>query len=197
MKLKNGKSLAMCVLLFSGHLFSQNNGSQKDDGTVMTLSQLWERIPIYRIITRKMYDGKIYIADFFFTSCPTICPSMHKNMLRLYHEFSTTKQLCFLSHTIDFKNDTAEVLKQYAVNLGVTDQRWQFVRGEKQEVYNLAEKSYLSAVATDSGAPGGYIHSGYLVLVDKQKRIRGMYLGIDDAEVANLERDVKTLLLEE
>ncbi|MFD1255467.1 SCO family protein [Mucilaginibacter terrae] len=146
-------------------------------------------------INRKSLDGSIYVADFFFTSCPSICPIMHRNMLNVYKEFKSSGNVKIISHSIDPGHDSVSVLKKYADNLGVTGENWWFLQGNKEATYKLAE-SYLTAVKEDKDAPGGYVHAGYFILVDKQKRIRGTYDGTNEEEVTKLIADVKTLQAE-
>ncbi len=147
-------------------------------------------------ITQDMFKDKIYVADFFFTSCSTICPVMHRNMKTIYDKYKGNNEVMFLSHTIDFKYDLPSVLKKYAQKLGVDDPQWQFVHGNKEEVYKIAEQDYLVAVGEDSAATDGYIHQGWLVLIDKHKRIRGAYDGTKDEEVVKLKNDMAILLAE-
>jgi protein SCO1/2 len=147
-------------------------------------------------ITNTFFDGEIYIADFFFTSCPTVCPIMHRNLSKVYQHFRNNKQIRFLSYSIDFKNDKPAVLKEYAKKLGVFDNRWQFVTGPKEQVYTLAEKSYVSAAQEAGDAPGGYIHSGYFILIDGQRRLRGVYDGTDSLSVQQLDEDIEILFKE-
>ncbi|SMD12343.1 SCO family protein [Pedobacter nyackensis] len=148
-------------------------------------------------ITNDKFKDKIYIADFFFTSCSTICPTMHRNMKEIFEKYKDNPEVMYLSHTIDFKYDTPSVLKKYAQKLGVDDGRWQFVHGSKDSVYKIAENDYLVAVIEDSTAKDGYIHQGWLVLIDKQKRIRGAYDGTDTKQVAQLMKDIPVLLAED
>lgn len=148
------------------------------------------------VVTNKITDGKIYITDFFFTSCTTICPTMHRNLLTVYNEFKSNPDVMFVSHTIDFKYDKPSVLKKYAKKLGVDNSKWQFLYGSKDSVYTLAEKSYLVAVGEDSTATDGYMHQGYLVLVDKDRRIRGAYDGTKADQVEQLKKDIPVLLAE-
>lgn len=148
-------------------------------------------------ITNRDFDGKIYVADFFFTSCTSICPIMHRNMLNVYNEFQGNEQVKILSHTIDFKYDTPSKLKDYAEKLGVTGDQWQFVKGTKDSVYRLAEKNYLVAVSEDSTARDGFIHQGWFILVDKKRRLRGAYDGTKPDQVDQLIADMKTLLKED
>ncbi|WP_345952457.1 SCO family protein [Mucilaginibacter sp. PAMB04168] len=143
-------------------------------------------------ITRKSLDGSIYVADFFFTSCPSICPVMHRNMLNVYNEFKTSGNVKIISHSIDPKHDSVPVLKSYAEKLGITGNNWWFLQGDKEATYKLAG-NYLTAVQEDKNAPGGFVHAGYFILVDKQKRIRGTYDGTNADEVQKLIGDIKTL----
>ena len=121
---------------------------------------------------------------------------MHRNLKEVYEQFKDNKEVGFLSHTIDFKYDKPSVLKKYAQKLGVDTKIWQFVYGSKEEVYHLAEHDYLVAVGEDSTARDGYIHQGWLVLIDKQKRIRGAYDGTKTEQVAQMEKDMTILLAE-
>lgn len=147
-----------------------------------------------KLITDKDFDGKIYVADFFFTSCPSICPVMHRNMLKVYEKFKNNPEVKIASHTIDYKHDTPPVLKNYATKLGIRGTQWEFLRGSRDSVYTLAEKNYLVAVSEDKRAPGGYVHQGWFVLVDKEKRIRGAYDGTQPDQVDKMMDDMETLL---
>ena len=117
-------------------------------------------------------------------------------MKEIFDQYKDNQDLMFLSHTIDFKYDKPSVLKNYAQKLGVYGKQWQFVWGKKDDVYGLAEKSYLTVVEEDSTAPDGYIHQGWLVLIDKDKRIRGAYDGTKTEEVEKLKKDLPILLAE-
>lgn len=148
------------------------------------------------LINQDTFKDKIYIADFFFTSCSTICPTMHRNMKEIFEKYKSNPEVLYLSHTIDFKYDKPSVLKKYAQKLGVDGEKWQFVWGSKDSVYKIAEKDYLVAVIEDTTARDGYIHQGWLVLIDQQKRIRGAYDGTDTKQVAQLMKDIPLLLAE-
>lgn len=148
-------------------------------------------------ITEKNLDGKIYVADFFFTSCPSICPPMQRNMLTVAKAYEGKKDFKLVSFTIDPRHDTIPVLKQYADKLGAKSDQWYFLLGKKEEVYQLAEKNYLVSVAENKDAPGGYVHQGWLVLVDKKGRVRGAYDGTDEKQVKQLIVDVKVLMDED
>jgi protein SCO1/2 len=147
-------------------------------------------------ISSKMLDSHIYVADFFFTSCPSICPVMQRNMLTVYHAYKDTADVKIVSYTIDPKHDSVSVLKKYADKLGISGNSWWFLRGDKDAVYALAAKSYLVAVSQDSTAAGGYVHQGYFVLIDKERRVRGSYDGTDPKQVDQLIADIKTLKAE-
>jgi len=146
------------------------------------------------IVTPATFDGQVYVADFFFTTCPTICPKMKAQMLRVYEAFKTHEEVALLSHTIDPEYDTVALLKEYANNLGVDGDKWHFVTGEKEKIYELGKKSYMVTADEDPNAPGGFIHSGAFILVDKQRRIRGIYDGTVPAEVDELIDDINILL---
>lgn len=147
-------------------------------------------------VTARSLDGKVYVADFFFTSCPTICPKMKTQMVRLYEHFKGNPEVSFLSHTIDPRHDSVHVLKAFAKRLGVVGTQWQFVWGDKEKVYEIGQKSYMVTAAADSTAPGGIVHSGAFILVDKQKRIRGLYDGTEPEQVDKLMKDIELLLTE-
>jgi protein SCO1 len=164
---------------------------------------VYQTIPAFKFINQygdstgdKNLDGKIYVADFFFTSCPSICPVMQRNMLNVYNAFKTTPDVKILSFTIDPKYDSVKVLKKYADKLGVTGDSWLFLQGKKDNTYQLADKNFLVAVKQDSTVKGGYTHQGYFVLVDKQKRVRGAYDGTNPEQVSQLISDIKTLKAE-
>ncbi len=172
------------------------------DGT-SRVDTIYQHIPAFKFlnqdsvyITNDHFKNKIYIADFFFTSCTSICPIMHRNMKTIYDKFQDNPDVMFLSHTIDFKYDKPSVLKKYAEKLGVDGPKWQFVYGSRDSIYTIAEKSYLVAVQVDSANKEGYVHQGYLVLIDKDKRIRGAYDGTDAGQVAQLMKDIPVLLAE-
>ncbi len=149
------------------------------------------------VITNQTFANKIYIADFIFLSCPSICPKMTKEMLKVYSSFAANDRIAFLSHTIDPERDSIPRLKSYALNLGVSSKKWHFVTGNKDSIFTIAEKSYFSTAYPDSTAPGGFTHSGGLLLVDKNKNIRGVYNGTDPEETKRLITDLQLLLKEQ
>lgn len=147
-------------------------------------------------VTPESFENKIYVADFFFTSCPTICPKMKAQLLRIYEIFHTNPEVSLLSHSIDPRHDTVAVLKKYAERLGVKAPAWHFVTGHKTDIYAIA-REYMATAEEDERAPGGFIHSGSFLLIDKHKRIRGNYDGTDAKKVDELIQDMKILLDEE
>ncbi len=145
-------------------------------------------------VTNETFDGKVYVADFFFTSCPTICPVMKKEMLRVYEAFENNDEVAILSHTIDPTHDDVPTLNEYAKRLGVKADKWHFVTGEKETLFEIGETSYMVVAAEDEEAPGGLIHSGAFLLVDKQRRVRGVYDGTVPEQVDLLIADIKRLV---
>ena len=148
------------------------------------------------VVTEKDFKGKVYVADFFFVTCPTICPVMKKNMLTVYKEYKDNPDVKILSHTIDPEHDTPEILKKYATDLGVNGKMWQFVTGDKEKIYDIGQKHYMVSALEDSSQAGGYIHSGAFVLIDKDRHIRGMYDGTTEEGTAKLIQDLAVLLKE-
>lgn len=149
------------------------------------------------VITPETFHNKIYVADFFFTSCPSICPIMKSQMLRVYEKYDDNDQVKFLSHSIDPTHDTVAVLKDYAGRLGVSSDQWHFVTGDKEAIYGIAQNSYMVSAMEDESQPGGVVHSGAFVLIDSQHRVRGYYDGTKKEDVDQLMEDIKTLLYEE
>ena len=146
------------------------------------------------MISNQTLQNSIYVADFFFTSCPSICPIMSKNMLDVYNKYKGNEEVKFLSHTIDPKHDTIPVLKKYATKLGVDSKQWNFVYGDRESVYKIAKDGYMNFAAEDVKAPGGITHSGYFLLIDKEKRVRGAYDGTQELQVKQLMEDMEVLL---
>lgn len=147
-------------------------------------------------VSNETFSNKIYVADFFFTSCPTICPTMKKQMLRVYDKYKVVDQVNILSHTIDPLHDSVHVLKDYSERLGVASDKWHFVTGDEDVIYDLGETSYMVTAGEDESAPGGYIHSGAFLLVDMDRRIRGVYDGTIPEQVDVLINDIDKLLKE-
>ena len=171
------------------------------DGQTVT-DTVYHSIPDFRLLNQDSvfidnhtFDNGVYIANFFFTHCPSICPTMQRNLLKVYEQYKDDERVRFLSHSIDFRHDSPSILKAYAEKLGVTNDQWQFVTGSKAEIYNLSD-SYMVYTKEDADVPGGYDHSGHFLLVDKDKHIRGAYDGTNDAQVQLLFDDLEILLKE-
>jgi protein SCO1/2 len=145
------------------------------------------------LVTGETFKDKIYVADFFFTSCPTICPTMKTQMLRVYEAYEDDPEVGLLSHSIDPEFDTVALLKDFANRLGVKTEKWHFVTGNKEEIYKQGQTSYMVTAAEDATELGGYIHSGAFILVDKEKRIRGYYDGTKPDQVDRLISDIERL----
>lgn len=148
-----------------------------------------------QLVTNTTFAGKAYVVDFFFISCPTICPKLTKQMLRVHNRFAEDDRLLLLSHSIDTKYDTIPRLKAYAENLGVSSNKWHFVTGEKEAIFGIGE-DYFSVAVDDPDAPGGFDHSGYIILVDANQHIRSYATGTDPESVDKFMEDVDRLLAE-
>lgn len=144
-------------------------------------------------VTQADFAGKIYVADFFFTSCRTICPIMKTQMLRVYEATADMPDVILLSHTIDPEWDTVALLHDFAERLGVDSRRWHFVTGAKDSIYKIAQTSYYATAMEDRTEPDGFIHSGAFLLIDRKGRIRGKYDGTKEADVNRLIGDLKRL----
>ena len=144
-------------------------------------------------VTQEDYKNKIYVADFFFTTCPDICPIMTGNMLYLQENLKDTNVM-LASFSVTPKIDTVEVLKEYSSLKGVDDSRWNLMTGDKKQIYDLARKSYLVAKAIPDGKNHGMIHTENFVLVDRDKRIRGYYDGTNIEDMDKLLDDIQILI---
>ena len=144
-------------------------------------------------ITQKNYDGKIYVADFFFTRCMTICPVMTTNMGKLQDIFLNDDDVMFLSHSVTPVIDSVSVLKAYADVKGVIDAKWNITTGDKKHIYKLARKSYFAVLDEGDGGLQDFVHTENFVLVDKKKQIRGFYDGTDLEDINRLAKDIKIL----
>lgn len=148
-------------------------------------------------ITNDTFKDKIYVTDFFFTSCRTICPIMKTQMLRVYDTIQSKSDVLILSHTIDPEYDTVALLRDFAERLGVDSKKWHFVTGVKDSIYKIAQTSYFATAMEDKTEPDGFIHSGAFLLIDKFGRIRGKYDGTKEEEVNRLIGDIERLRAED
>ena len=165
----------------------------------------FHKIPDFKLInqlgdtiTQKTFDNKIYITDFFFTTCPGICPKMTNNMAKLQEEFKNDDSVLLLSHSVMPKTDSVSVLKTYANNNDVIDNKWHLVTGSRNEIYTLGRDHYF--VENDLGevkSEDDFLHTENFLLIDKQKHIRGIYNGLNRVSIAQLIIDVKALKLED
>ena len=144
-------------------------------------------------ITQKAYDGKIYVADFFFTRCPSICPIMSNNMEKLQNTFLKEAEIMFLSLSVTPELDSIPILRAYAKEHGAIDGKWNITTGDKKHIYNLARKSFFAVVNEGDGGLQDFIHTPNFILVDKQKQIRGVYDGTKNEEIERLKSDIKVL----
>lgn len=176
---------------FSPHWITPNSKEEKE----------FHKIPDFKLtnqlgetVTQSTFEDKIYITDFFFASCPGICPQMTSNMFKLQEEFKANDDILFLSHTVTPTMDSVPVLRNYADKNGVIDHKWHLVTGDKTEIYNLGRQAYF--VENDLGVPKNiddFLHTENFLLIDKQKHIRGIYNGLNRASMAQLITDVKAL----
>lgn len=144
-------------------------------------------------ITQQDYADKIYIADFFFTTCPTICPIMTKNMANIQERIMRDTDVLLLSHSVTPTIDSVAQLKKYAIEKGVLDAKWNLVTGDKKQIYELARKSYLAVKTDGDGGAFDMIHTENFILVDKERRIRGFYDGTKTEEIEKLMEDLEIL----
>jgi len=199
--------ISALIIIAATSIFSCENSSRKlpilGERAYVNGDSVYHTIPDFSfvnqdscIITNKTYVGKIYVADFFFTTCPTICPVMKKQLLRIYEKYKENPKVGILSHTIDPRHDSVLVLKEYANRLGIEGKMWDFVTGERSKIYEIGEKSYYVTAGEDSTAAGGIIHSGAFILVDTKRRVRGIYDGTKDTDITKLIKDMEVLLNE-
>jgi len=167
---------------------------------------VYHTIPNFKLVDQEgdsigvdAFEGKIAIVDFFFTSCRTICPVMNRNMHNVQRKLDDPSytDISLFSFTVDPENDTPEVLKEYGSDAGADFNKWTFITGPKGIIYELGSKSFFLAAAEDVLAPGGFLHSEKLVLLDRKQRIRGYYDGTVTEDIEKLIDDVKMLLKEE
>lgn len=157
-------------------------------------------------ITNTNLEGKVYVADFFFTTCPSICPIMTNNLVKVQRAFKGNKNFALVSHTVNPDYDKEEILSKYAAKMHANTENWHFLTGTKEAIYNTAFQGYFANAGEDELAPGGFLHSEYFILVDGKGRVRsgydkqgnakGVYQGTNDEDVLQLINDIKLLLKE-
>lgn len=165
---------------------------------------IYHAIPDYLLLahdssefTNTIVDGKIHVANFFFTSCPSICPAMIEQMKSLQEKTSDIEEIIFLSHTIDPKRDTIPKLNKYIADREIDTRNWFFLYGDQQYVHDLGEDGYMVNAMEDEKADGGFLHSEHFVLVDREGHVRGLYVGTDPEEIERLNQDIRLLLKHE
>lgn len=180
----------------------QGTYTHKVKGELKT-DTVYHIIPNFRVldqdgdsISQDSFSGKIYVADFFFTSCPSICPITEANLLEVQKVYGQVPDFKMISFSIDPRHDSVKVLRNYASRLGANTKQWYFVRGDEDQVDDLAQKGFMATAQKDSATPGGYLHSGAFMLIDKDKRVRGIYNGTDSTEVRRLIHDIPILFKE-
>ena len=150
-----------------------------------------------KTITQKDYEGKIYVADFFFTTCGSICPKMTTNLEEVQKAFANNSKVMLLSHTVFPETDSVSVLKDYAIKHKVDDAKWNLVTGDKKEIYTMARKSYLAVKLGKPDELYDMVHTENFILVDSERRVRGFYDGTNKEEVKKLIEDINWLLSDE
>lgn len=165
---------------------------------------IYHKIPDFEFInhlgekvSQEDYKGYFYVADFFFVSCPTICPKMTTHMLQLQEHFKDLKDFKLLSHTVNPEHDSVEVLYNYSREVGAIDSMWNFVTGSKEAIYDIAFKGYFANAMEDEFAPGGFLHSSNLFLIDKKGHIRGVFDGTSTSETNTLMDAIEILYREQ
>ncbi len=146
-----------------------------------------------KLITQKDYEGKIYVADFFFTTCGSICPKMTTNLVEIQKAFINNSKVMLLSHTVFPETDSVSVLKEYSIKNGVIDSKWNLVTGDKKQIYTLARKSYLAVKLGKPEELYDMVHTENFVLVDSKRRVRGFYDGTKKEEMDRLIEDITFL----
>ena len=184
-----------------------NNGTISDKLVVIGPAPKFELIDQNKkTITNKDYSNKVYVLEFFFATCPSICPKMNKNLIEVQNQFFGNPNFGIVSITIDPEHDTAEVLKAHAELLGVKSSNWHFLTGEKKYIYDLANKGFNLYAGENSKVNGGFEHSGFFALIDKKGNIRCRkdeygnpilyYEGIEKEGVRDIKEDIAILLRE-
>ncbi|MCX6297086.1 MAG: SCO family protein [Bacteroidetes bacterium] len=149
-----------------------------------------------KIVTEKDFEGSVYVTDFFFTTCHSICPIMSNQMERIAEKFKGNTEVKILSYTVDPEVDTVQQLKAYAIKHNADSKQWHFVTGKKRALYQIARTGYLLNAEQGNGGPDDFIHTQNFALIDKEKRIRGFYDGTDSTEINQLMKDIDLLLAE-
>ncbi len=175
---------------FNPELVDKSLQNQNKNHTVLDFSLINQN---GEKITQKDYENKIYVVDFFFTKCPSICPVMTANLAKIQEEFLDNDEVMLLSISVTPNVDTVSILQDYAKSKGVIDSKWNVTTGNKKHIYELARKSYFAVVDQGDGGLQDFIHTPNFILVDKKKQIRGIYDGTDDESILELINDLEIL----
>jgi protein SCO1/2 len=188
-----GKKQGKSGLPFLGH--HEINAEHPEDTIYHSVPSFAFENQDGKVITNEAVKGKIYVANFFFTSCPTICPKMTSQLKRLQ---SLTKEeaIVILSHSVDPIRDSVARLKKYAIDNGLDTKNWHLMTGDAEDIYDLGMEGYNLSAMEDGSAPGGFLHSEMVVLVDKEGHLRGMYEGTNTEAMDRLVADIKKLKTE-
>jgi len=199
--------IALCVFVYAFFIHDNNKPlrhlpiyGEKD---IIAKDTVYHTIPAFGFIdqdgkpvTENDFEGSVYVTDFFFTTCKSICPIMSTQMERVAAAFKNNKEVKFLSHTVDPETDSVKQLKQYAINHHADSKQWKFVTGDKKQLYDVARKGYLLDAHQGDGGVDDFIHTQNFALIDKDKRIRGFYDGTDTVQMDQLIKDIDLLLAE-
>lgn len=196
---ENAKTPDRILETFGKDLYDtvDSEGNRVEAGRIHTVSTNWAFTDqTGSTVTDKDYAGKIYVTDFFFTTCHSICPIMSNNMMHLAKKYKGEKRVMFLSHTVDPEEDSVPALAAYAKLHDADPSQWHLVTGPKKELYDMARNQYYASVEKGDGGPDDFVHTQRFTLVDKARHIRGFYDGTDSTDMVKLDRDIK-LLIEE
>lgn len=176
--------------------FGPKNALKMNDTSYHTIPDFQFINQFGDVVNQQTVHGKVYVTDYFFTTCKTICPVMSTQLERVYTTYKNREDFMILSHTVDPETDSVAQLLSYAKLHGVKDKKWMFVTGEKKHLYEVARKGYLLNAEEGNGGPDDFIHTQNFALIDKERHIRGFYDGTDSIDINKLIIDIKLLLQE-
>ncbi len=176
--------------------YGPKNATSKSDTSYHTIPAFEFTDQFNETVDLKTVEGKIYVTEYFFTTCQSICPIMNNNLVKVYSTFKDRPDFLILSHTVDPENDSVPVLKAYADQHGVNNKNWLFLTGKKVDLYGLARKGYLLNAEEGDGGAEDFIHTQNFALIDKERHVRGYYDGTDSKEVDRLITEIKLLIKE-
>lgn len=177
-------------------VYKKINGKTKPDTSYFTVPPFNFINQSGKIITEQDYKNRIYVADFFFTSCKSICPKMATQLFEVQEKFKDYDSVLILSHTVNPEKDSVSVLAQYAEKVHANSKKWNLVTGDKTKIYDIARNGYFVTAMKGDGGPDDFIHTETFILIDKEKHIRGIYDGTSTKDVNRLIDEIKVLLAE-